>query len=150
MVQLRWKLADYLSRRGLTPYRLAKAAPRANPSTVYRLARAGAPPTRIDLPTLEAVLDGLRALTGEMVTLSDVIETVERSDYADRVLRDARPLNWDRLSALATPHPDEDVAGYWAEQDEANRRLSDRLDDRDEALARELDEPAGRPDARQP
>lgn len=42
-------------------------------NTVYRIARRGHEPSRIDLPTLLNVLDGLRTLTGEDIDITDVL-----------------------------------------------------------------------------
>lgn len=72
----RWRLAQYLQSRGISAYALAKATGTERPTTIYRLARAGHEPTRIDLPTLTSVLDGLRKLTGENVQIADILEYV--------------------------------------------------------------------------
>lgn len=42
-------------------------------NTVYRMAKRGHEPSRIDLPTLLNVLDGLRTLTGEDVGITDIL-----------------------------------------------------------------------------
>ena len=42
-------------------------------NTVYRMAKRGHEPSRIDLPTLLNVLDGLRTLTGEDVGIIDIL-----------------------------------------------------------------------------
>lgn len=72
----RWKLAEYLEKRGFSAYALAKASGITQPNTIYRIAKPGKEPTRIDLPTLTYVLDGLRKLTGEDVQIADVLEYV--------------------------------------------------------------------------
>ena len=74
MAAIRWKLAEYLSTRSLTPYSLAKASGVQRMNTIYRISRAGDEPTRIDLPTLAAIISGLRKLTGEDVQITDVLE----------------------------------------------------------------------------
>lgn len=75
MAHVRWKLAEYLQEHGITPYRLARAvAAETRMGTVYRLARQGKEPSRIDLPTLATVLEGLRRITGEAVSFEDVLE----------------------------------------------------------------------------
>jgi hypothetical protein len=89
MAEVRWKLADYLEAHKLTPYRLAKqlgSTTRMN--TVYRLARRGQEPTRVDLVTLATVMEGLRKLTGEEVKLDDVLEFVPSPE------RDAEAAAW--------------------------------------------------------
>lgn len=74
MAAIRWKLAQYLSAHSLTPYSLAKASGIQRMNTIYRISRAGDEPTRIDLPTLAAIISGLRKLTGEDVQITDVLE----------------------------------------------------------------------------
>lgn len=69
----RWRLAAFLRERGLSAYALAKISAVKHPNTVYRIARDGHEPTRVDLPTLTAILDGLRQLTGEDVRLTDIL-----------------------------------------------------------------------------
>lgn len=73
---VRWRLADFLEDRGLTAYALGKASGTTRMNTIYRIARRGDEPTRVDLPTLALVLDGLRKLTGEPVNIMDVLEYV--------------------------------------------------------------------------
>lgn len=74
MSLVRWRLADYLEERGLTAYAVAKASDITRLNTIYRLARRGKEPTRVDLPTLALLLDGLRKVTGGPVSISDVLE----------------------------------------------------------------------------
>ncbi|PNY79913.1 helix-turn-helix domain-containing protein [Deinococcus koreensis] len=75
----RWRLAEYLKQRGISAYALAKSTGTARPTTIYRLARPDHTPTRVDLPTLTMVIDGLRKLTGEDVQISDILEYVPDS-----------------------------------------------------------------------
>lgn len=88
MSEVRWQLDAFLKARGLTAYALAKASGIRRLSTVYRIAGKEAP-VRVDLPTLAALLDGLRQLTGEDVQLTDVLEYVPGSDSTS----EADPLN---------------------------------------------------------
>ncbi|WP_161880755.1 helix-turn-helix domain-containing protein [Deinococcus alpinitundrae] len=74
MAQVRWKLADLLERYGITAYGVAKASEIRRVNTVYRIAKRGEEPIRVDLPTLAALLSGLRALTGEDIQLTDILE----------------------------------------------------------------------------
>lgn len=73
MSALRWRLADFLAERNLTAYALGKAMGTSYMNTVYRMAKRGHEPSRIDLPTLLNVLDGLRTLTGEDVGITDIL-----------------------------------------------------------------------------
>lgn len=73
MSVLRWTLADFLAEHEITAYALGKAMGTSYMNTVYRLARRGHEPSRIDLPTLVTVLDGLRTLTGKDVQITDIL-----------------------------------------------------------------------------
>ncbi|GGS25980.1 helix-turn-helix domain-containing protein [Deinococcus knuensis] len=66
-------MADFLAEHGLTAYALGKAMGTSYMNTVYRMARRGHEPSRIDLPTLVNVLDGLRTLTGKEVEIADIL-----------------------------------------------------------------------------
>lgn len=79
MSEVRWQLDAFLKAHGLTAYALAKASGIQRMSTVYRIAGKDAP-VRVDLPTLAALLDGLRHLTGEDVQLTDILEYVPESE----------------------------------------------------------------------
>lgn len=46
-------------------------------ATLYRLTSRSDPPSRIDLPTLEVIIDALRRTTGEKVEVSDLLEAIE-------------------------------------------------------------------------
>lgn len=74
MSLVRWRLADFLEAHGVTAYALGKATGTTYMNTIYRIARRGHEPTRVDLPTLAMILDGLRKLTGEDVQITDVLE----------------------------------------------------------------------------
>ena len=76
MSVLRWRLADFLESRQLTAYALGKAMGTSYMNTVYKMAWRGHEPTRVHLPTLLRVLDGLRKLTSEDVQLTDILEYV--------------------------------------------------------------------------
>jgi len=76
MPVVRWRLADFLEQRQLTAYALSKVSGIHRMSTIYRIARRGDEPVRVDLPTLAAIVSGLRLLTNEDVQLTDVLEYV--------------------------------------------------------------------------
>lgn len=72
-MELRLNLGGYLQRHQITPYRLVKAVEgRVSPNTVYTLARK--PAQRIDLSTVGEVLAALGRLTGEPVSITDLLE----------------------------------------------------------------------------
>ena len=74
METVRWKLRAYLEAHNISAYSLGKEVGGMN--TIYRLARAGQEPERIDLPTLGRVITGLRKLTGKEVGLEDIFEVL--------------------------------------------------------------------------
>jgi hypothetical protein len=69
-------LRNYLKRKGLTAYQLAKSLPDSRQPTIYRLA-SEKPPSSIDLEVLGRVVRGLRVLTGEQVSPNDILEVVD-------------------------------------------------------------------------
>ncbi len=66
-----WKLREYLDRHEVSAYALAQATDLA-PSTVYALARGRQ--RRTDLDVLDKVLTALEQLTGERVSVCDLLE----------------------------------------------------------------------------
>lgn len=74
MPEVRWKLAAYLESKGLTAYALGKVIGVTRMNTIYRIARRGDEPIRVDLPTLALIIHGLRKLTGEEVGITDILE----------------------------------------------------------------------------
>ena len=86
-MELRLNLGAYLQRHRLTAYRLAKEVEgRVSPNTVYTLARR--PAQRVDLSTVGEVLAALGRLTGEPVSITDMLEEA------------APPATTDPLAAL--------------------------------------------------
>lgn len=76
MASFRWRLADFLKERDISVYTLAKARGMTRMNSIYRMARAGDEPQRVDLQVLAEVISELRALTGEDVQLTDILEYV--------------------------------------------------------------------------
>ncbi|MHA0044362.1 hypothetical protein [Deinococcus sp. PEB2-63] len=75
-MELRLNLGGYLQRHQLTAYRLAQAVEgRVSANTVYTLARK--PAQRIDLSTVGEVLEALGRLTGEPVSITDMLEEAQ-------------------------------------------------------------------------
>lgn len=72
-MELRLNLGSYLQRHQLTAYRLAQAVEgRVSANTVYTMARK--PAQRIDLSTVGEVLEALGRLTGQPVSITDMLE----------------------------------------------------------------------------
>ncbi|MGM9320865.1 helix-turn-helix domain-containing protein [Deinococcus aquaticus] len=89
MSTVRWRLADFLQEKNLTAYALGKATGITRMNTIYRIARKGSEPTRVDLPTLALVIDGLQKLTGETVSITDILEYVP--DQSPQLEEPAQP-----------------------------------------------------------
>ncbi len=70
-MSLDWKLKSVLEQHNITVYRLADVSgvPR---NTLYKLVNKE--PARVDLGTLDAVLNALDELTGERVNVTDLLE----------------------------------------------------------------------------
>lgn len=77
MAVVRWRLHSYLKEHKITAYALTKASGLTRSTTIYRLAKEQDGPTRVDLPTLAAVIVGLRKLTGNEVRIEDILEFIE-------------------------------------------------------------------------
>lgn len=100
---LRLNLGGYLKRHGLTPYRLVKESGLAQ-ATVYNMART--PAQRIDLDTVGTMLDALRRMTGERVTVDDLLEEVA-TDAAPTLTAAGIPATGDaETDAVLNDHPD--------------------------------------------
>jgi DNA-binding Xre family transcriptional regulator len=69
-----WKLREYLDQHEVSAYALTKAADLA-PNTVYALARGDQ--GRVDLVVLDKVIEALEQLTGQRVSVSDLLEREE-------------------------------------------------------------------------
>ena len=91
MTQVQWRLQQYLQQHSLSAYRLAKTLPDVQPPTIYRLASSRAPQS-VNFELLGKVLRGLRTLTGEDVTLNDLLEVTEIAEVAAPDAVTERPL----------------------------------------------------------
>ena len=75
MGAIKWKLSEYLAKKGITAYRLATTLDsHTRAPTIYRLARQDVELSRIDFNVLATVIEGLRELTGEEVEVADLLE----------------------------------------------------------------------------
>lgn len=87
-MSLDWKLKDLLEQNNITVYKLADVSgvPR---NTLYNLVNKE--PSRVDLGTLDAVLEALDKLTGKRVKVSDLLERDETEyEFLDGVPSDIR------------------------------------------------------------
>jgi len=101
----RWKLAATLEKRGRTPYALIQASGLAR-GTVYAIARGEA--QAVELGTLVKLAAGLEKLTGELVSVSDLLELEAAPTPVEAVeTRDAEAAAWltPDVSRLAEVEP---------------------------------------------
>ncbi len=97
---LRWKLRDYLSNRGLSAYALTRTTDVA-PNTVYALARGDS--ERVSLEVLDKVLAGLERLTGEPVSVTDLLER-------EGGMEEKQPP---KLTAAGVPYTGDEETDWW-------------------------------------
>lgn len=76
MPSFRWRFAEFLNDRNLSVYAVAKGRGVTRMNSIYRMARQGDEPQRVDLHVLAEVIAELRALTGENVEIGDLLEFV--------------------------------------------------------------------------
>lgn len=126
---LRLHIKPFLERHRISAYQLARATRgRLSEATVYGMARR--PLQRIDLNSVGTVIDALESLTGQPVTLLDLVERTEAGinpRYA-HLLRDARPLPPGHAEQTAVPWSADELAEderYWKAYREEQRALQD-------------------------
>jgi hypothetical protein len=71
---LTWKFDQYLKAHNLTAYAVQKQLGGSSSTLAYEWAKLNAPPQRLHTEALTKVLDALHALTGEPVTVADLLE----------------------------------------------------------------------------
>jgi predicted transcriptional regulator len=74
---VKWKVKEYLQAHNLTPYRFWLESGLAK-GTAYRLVNGVT--NNLNNTTLDATIRALRSLTGEPVTITDVLEYHEKGD----------------------------------------------------------------------
>ena len=93
-----FKLEPLLRRHNKSVLALVKASGLAK-TTVYNLVNNRA--KAVELETLSKLVDGLERLTGKPISFDDVLEKEprERNALLDDLLKDAKPLDWDKMMA---------------------------------------------------
>ena len=107
MTTLHFKLDDTLHRHKKSAAALVEASGLAK-ATVYNIVNNKA--KAVELETLAKLMDGLRSLTGESVTLSDILEEQTQPDWREEIFRNAKPLDWDEMMANIPDWTDEEKA----------------------------------------
>lgn len=88
-----WRVGEVLREHGLTAYKLAaELSGKVNRNSVYAIARGDT--ERVDRSTLAALLDALKALTGQAYTVADLLEYVPNEGDAEET------------AAVLADHPD--------------------------------------------
>ena len=114
IVPTHFKLEPLLRRHNKSVLALVKASGLAK-TTVYNLVNNRA--KAVELETLSKLIDGLERLTDKTISFDDVLEKEprERNALLDDLLKDAKPLDWDKMM---TGIPD------WTEEErEENSRV---------------------------
>jgi hypothetical protein len=138
---LRLHLKPFLERHRISAYQLARATKgKLSESTVYSLSRE--PQRRVDLNSVGVVIEALGEITGEDVTIQDLIETVQEQKpiinpkYA-YLLKHAKPAtleHFERTTYKASKEELEADEQFWNEYRESQRELQDQRDREREEL----------------
>jgi DNA-binding Xre family transcriptional regulator len=118
-MSLRFNLNRYLTEHQLGAYNLVQATKnRIATATVYQLARK--PAQRIDLDTIDTIMQALETLTGETVKLEDLLERTEQSinpNYTN-LINQKPALSWQAWQQLAGEFSKKELEEdevYWKE-----------------------------------
>lgn len=113
MSKIRFKLAEYLQERCLTPEKLIKAVGTdTSPAIIYQLVKHGNEQHQIDLSTLATIIQGLGKLTGLPVGIEDVLEFIpEMTDIKNNPWREFDneeedlPYEWEKINPIENCKP---------------------------------------------
>lgn len=71
----RIRLKDLLEENGITVYRLGRETKgKLSMQSLYNLTDAADPPKRIELASLDAIVEAMRSLTGKHIKVCDLLE----------------------------------------------------------------------------
>lgn len=101
--QLVWKLPDYLEAHGLTRYELMQELGDGKGRVAYKWKNL---PDRLDTEALARVLGALEKLTGETVSLDDVLEYAPAESAAPP-----------RLTAAGVPYTGDPETDWWLDHE---------------------------------
>jgi DNA-binding Xre family transcriptional regulator len=97
-MQTHWKLEATLRRFHKTPLALARASGLAK-TTVYNIVNSKA--QAVEIETLDKLVAGLEKLTGQPMSITDVIEREPRRNaLLEEALKNAKPFDWDEVKKL--------------------------------------------------
>ena len=127
MSDVHFKLDETLRRYKKTPFALVEASGLAK-ATVYKIVNNEA--KAVKLETISKLMDGLRELTGEVVTLDDVLEETNKPDSLEELLKNAKPFDWDKMMASIPK---------WTEEEKAENEAFIKILEEQRAIDRKLD-----------
>lgn len=134
MGMLRLHLKPFLERHHISAYQLARATRgRLSEATVYGMARK--PLQRIDLDSVSTVIHALEALTGEAVSLTDLVERTEAPVNPKYVhlLKNAQPLppgHAQRTAPAWSPEERAEDEQFWRDYRNEQRALQEERERR--------------------
>lgn len=143
MTATHWTLAQTLQRRGITPHALIKVTGLSK-GTVYDIVNGKS--QAITLETVDRLLEGLEKLTGQRLTLTDVLDRHISSDIHDpellAQLHDLAPFDLEAVKATLpdwTPEEQAENRKQWLAHEYDRRSRGNRREQRLDALWEELD-----------
>ena len=131
MTTVHFKVGDTLRRHNKTPAALIETSGLAK-TTVYNIVNNKA--KAVELATLGKLIAGLRELTQEDVSISDIIEEETQPDWREELFKNAKPFYWDEvkktlpeLTPAEKAEADEVVARLDAQRKQDKPYLSKRI-----------------------
>ncbi|MCP2014793.1 DNA-binding Xre family transcriptional regulator [Deinococcus sp. HSC-46F16] len=143
MGQMRWTLDATLKRYAKNPHALVQASGLAK-TTVYSIVNGET--TSVELKTLEKLLLGLEQLTGDPMTIEDILKREAPGELDPALhaqLLNAEPFDWEETRKLIpewTPEEKAENDEFWLEQERDRRGRGDKRSLRLDALWNELSE----------
>ena len=110
MGQMRWTLDATLKRYAKNPHALVQASGLAK-TTVYSIVNGET--TSVELKTLEKLVNGLEQLTGEPMSIEDILKREPSADLSPALLAQlarAQPFDWEEVQKLIPEWTDEERA----------------------------------------
>ena len=117
MPTVHFKLDDTLRRHKKNAAALIEASGLAK-ATVYNIVNNKA--KAVELETLSKLIYGLHKLTGEEVSINDILEKETQPDWREEILRNAKPFDWDKMMA--------DIPDWTDEEREENARVFEEIE----------------------
>jgi hypothetical protein len=131
-MQIKLRFGELLRQRGITPNRLALHGKNLSRNTVYGLANPTENRVRLDLDVLASAMSALEEITGESISITDVLEVIESAEEPVNnaalaaALNNAKPLNLDALDALTDPNAEDPTAWLESSRKQSRKELKQR------------------------